>query len=397
MEIFHQKIPGKVTHFRLLSKAGARYDPAGKEGLAHLLEHIALMSGFPNFQSYMKNSAYLNAKTTPESVVFDGQIYTKNFPSILQRFSTCLDVCQLNDTILDRERKIVFNEIEPKYFRPDIVSAAKKYLQTLYGKHPWSRLINLTGIPDSLLAIDADDLRQCQQKFFVRPNFTVLVAAPVAIEKIKPIIEENLTVPEGEKPPGTVLLDDFPKPETDFICLHSESESKDKNFENHKEVIVFSAAVPSRHVPANTNPIRMALRMAILEKLRDGDCSVYNVEVLLSRMRDVSTLTIHTSLSPKNEQKAIKLIREAISSFSKNSQLFDNARKETLFYLELDRTELPVEGRLNIAELDVVLFDKTRKLGEEINYAKNLNFWDAGRWVDEWLTPERILVSVSKF
>lgn len=40
-EIFYKKVKGKESQIRILLKAGgARYDPPGKEGCAHLLEHL---------------------------------------------------------------------------------------------------------------------------------------------------------------------------------------------------------------------------------------------------------------------------------------------------------------------------------------------------------------------
>ncbi|MCD6255143.1 MAG: insulinase family protein, partial [Deltaproteobacteria bacterium] len=78
-EIFYKRIKGKETHIRILLKAGgARYDPVGKEGCAHLLEHLILKKtkNFPNeflIQRYaLENFLEFGASTGLESLILGG-------------------------------------------------------------------------------------------------------------------------------------------------------------------------------------------------------------------------------------------------------------------------------------------------------------------------------------
>src|SRR3989344_3058060 len=68
-------------HFRIIFHVGARHDPEGKEGLAHLFEHLPFngCAGWPDHESIDETGDILfcgdlNAHTTFEQTCFCGWI-----------------------------------------------------------------------------------------------------------------------------------------------------------------------------------------------------------------------------------------------------------------------------------------------------------------------------------
>jgi zinc protease len=165
-------------------QAGARDDPPGKEGLAHLVEHLMFTqrvggSDKPSLGTRLRERAlYVNASTTLDYTHYTSLAHNVAFEDLLEIEASRLVVgCQtIPQAVLDREREVVRNEIRSK---PAAVLVGQ-INQALYPPgHPYAR--SPGGTDASLATITLEDV--CT---FVKRNYNISRAILVVAGNVDP-------------------------------------------------------------------------------------------------------------------------------------------------------------------------------------------------------------------
>ncbi|BDG03787.1 M16 family metallopeptidase [Anaeromyxobacter oryzae] len=174
--------------------SGSAADPAGKDGLAHLAEHLAFRAAPPWAQGariwdgLLEAGFRFNAETSPDSTDF----WAAGKPANL-RTALALEASRMRDPLVGVtdddfavERDVVLAEYRER-FENDPVGAQLAWLRTeAFGDHPYGR--TGAGTPESLRAITLADVRAWAKAEYVPRNAIVVVIAPRSTREVTELV-----------------------------------------------------------------------------------------------------------------------------------------------------------------------------------------------------------------
>ena len=164
--------------------AGGSSDPAGREGLAHFVEHLAFRSrpgGGPQMWDYLKRmGATFNAYTTSDLTVYYASAHRDNLPRLMQleawRLARTLD--GVTAEALAAEKGVVHNERRQRSETTIGNRPFELVMQALFPPgHPLARPVS--GTSESLESTTLADARAFVKRHYRPQNFTLVIAGDV--------------------------------------------------------------------------------------------------------------------------------------------------------------------------------------------------------------------------
>ncbi len=180
--------------------AGSRFDPIGKEGLAHFFEH--LLMGRTNIKQNRTSHTQMLEKygidafayTNSETAYFY-QTQTNN--QTVQSLSFLIDGL-LNSVYdeedLERERSVILNE------RAEDVNNPNRYMWWLSNSAMWTQDMfarYLFGTDESLKSITLPDLNVFYKKYYAPHNTVFVVVSNNETSEIEKVINKTYKIQEG--------------------------------------------------------------------------------------------------------------------------------------------------------------------------------------------------------
>lgn len=413
-EIFYRKNETKETHLTLLFKAGGgRYDPEGKEGCAHMLEHLVLKKNldFPDKiaieEFVLEHGLEKNGFTNADSIQFVGNSNRKEVNSLFFLLEAIIKRHQLEEYLLKEEKGVVISEIKPRNKNKNWINVELERNNLLFGKNPLNRFLAATGTPQSVSSITIEDILKNKRKFFVAPNLAVIAITDLSLEKIKSEIEKCFKLPTGKinypKSPK-----EFPKPAQNFISfsLSKILGSSEENFEKLGETVEFEAIIPTKEIAEEWivpslygenitvgDITGSTIDHSLYRKIRVSRSLMYNSSTSIMKRRDLSRFRIRIGGIPKDKGiKVIDLIHETIANFRKEKKYFELIKRNALSRL-INYQALPLKV-INLATDQVELHDRIITIQEGIEKIKNFSFEQALDWTENWLNEDRVLTTL---
>lgn len=212
LELLVQPVPGApVGALRVLVRAGGAADPPGKDGLAHLVEHLVLVGDAPALRAFHDEAraagATVNAHTTQGWTRFELDAPAGRFLELAGRFLGLVTNPQWDAVSVGRQRGVLQTEADyhERAGLLDLVDRAVFPAPVQRG--------SLVGSEGSRSGLDAATARA----FFAdhhRPDLTtVVVSGPVTAAEARALVEGAYAVPpppgpppaRGEEPPNLPL------------------------------------------------------------------------------------------------------------------------------------------------------------------------------------------------
>ncbi len=188
-------------------RVGARNEPPGRSGFAHLFEHLMFMgtrrAPGNEFDVIMETGGGWNNASTN----LDRTNYYSSGPSELLPTLLWLDADRLEDMghtmtaeKLDRQRDIVRNEIRQNVENTPYGRAYEESFKLLFPAiHPYHK--GVYGTHQDLESATVEDVRDFFSSFYVPSNCSLCVAGDFDPETIKPLIAQLFgTLPRGAVP-----------------------------------------------------------------------------------------------------------------------------------------------------------------------------------------------------
>jgi zinc protease len=169
-------------------EVGAREDPPGKAGLAHLVEHLMFEQqpggpGSPTLMKILQRPALnLNAYTTWDATHFMLSARAEHLDTLVKIEAMRMhDGCStLSEHEFLREREVVRNEIRSRYRTPE-TRIPELTLSAIYPPgHAYARMIG--GTDEQLSAITLGDVCEFMQQYYVPERAIVVLAGGFAAE-----------------------------------------------------------------------------------------------------------------------------------------------------------------------------------------------------------------------
>lgn len=201
-------------------RVGARNEPPGRSGFAHLFEHLMFMGTkrVPggDFDNLMESGGGSNNASTS----LDRTNYFSSGPSSLLPTLLWLDADRLEDMglmmnkeKLDKQRDVVRNERRQTTENAPYGRAMEATYQRLYPvDHPYHN--GVIGTHADLEAAQVDDVKNFFSTFYTAGNTSLVVAGDFDPKTIKPLVEKLYgTLPPGNSAPQATV----PMPKLDGV------------------------------------------------------------------------------------------------------------------------------------------------------------------------------------
>ncbi len=190
---------------------GAREDPQGKAGLAHLVEHLMFQTRpdgpetEPLFKTIIDIATDFNAYTNWDTTHYRLTSRAENLDAMLKieamrMFYGCKTVPQAE---FEREREVVRNEIRAQSSAEDYITQLVE--AAIYPKgHAYERLIG--GNDQQIASATLDDACQFMQKYYAPERATVVIAGGFNIDETTTDVEKWFgKIPKRAAAPRTVV------------------------------------------------------------------------------------------------------------------------------------------------------------------------------------------------
>ncbi len=309
--LFYKK--GMPIHIETRFASGSRFDPLGKEGLAHFVEHM-ISAGTEKFPSKDKMAVFIeqlggvfSASTSADSLSVVVEIAGKeDLDNAVELFNEMLVHPLMNEKTIEMERNAILKEVGEKNSTPSKyirdLSSELFYQKTEVGKS------NL-GTKESLSNITKKDLEEFRSKMLASGRGVVVVCGDTEIDALAQKLNDNLQLKKTERP---AFGDDLP--------INRDKNIMTKKYEKQEQVwIAFGFRTVSIK---NNDHIALSLlanivgggRASLLQrKLRYEKGLVYSVSALAPVLVDRGMWAVFTSTSKEKLQEVVNLIAETFN------------------------------------------------------------------------------------
>ena len=186
-----------TTSIRVTVFAGSRYDPKGKEGVAHLLEHL-LASGSKNFPNprdlgnlVLARGGSYDIYTDREYLTFETKTTNENVEDGLRYLSEIIFNPLFTENNLERERQVIAEEIKSDSASPE----SKFWLKVLKEVWPDSWKSNyIMGSTDTIKVVTLADISDFYMKYYLKQNMTLVVAGKLVPKQTSLLIDQYFKV-----------------------------------------------------------------------------------------------------------------------------------------------------------------------------------------------------------
>lgn len=163
----------------VLANTGSRFEPQGKEGLAHFFEHI-VFKGTANFPTAQKLAAAIdglgadfNAFTSHEYTGYFVKAAAKHTATALDVVSDMLLRPKLRTEDVEREKGVIIEEINMYHDQP-ASHVSNLFNQLAYQGSGLGH--NIVGTKETVSAIKADDFKAFLKQWYGLPNLVLVLA-----------------------------------------------------------------------------------------------------------------------------------------------------------------------------------------------------------------------------
>ncbi len=176
------------------ARVGGRNEPEQLNGISHFLEHT-LFKGTPSRSAQQITEEIeslggdLNACTTAEYTCYNAVAAGRHLGRVLEVLTDMYQHAHLPGHEVERERKVIREEISMIRDQPDELVAEELSL-LLWPNHPLGR--PLTGSEETLAAITRDDLLAYRQKYYTAGQTIITAAGRVKHEELLGLLQEQI-------------------------------------------------------------------------------------------------------------------------------------------------------------------------------------------------------------
>lgn len=149
-----------ITHCCFVVNAGSRDETAGKDGLAHLIEHLLFKETERRSTNQILNrlelvGADLNAYTTKEYTCIHASLLKQHLERAIDLFEDLIFHSTFPEDELDKERGVILDEIASYQDQPE-EAIQDDFEALLFSDHPIGK--NILGTPESVNALGKADI-----------------------------------------------------------------------------------------------------------------------------------------------------------------------------------------------------------------------------------------------
>lgn len=187
MEVLVREEPAfQVVEVQIWVGAGSRDEPRGKEGVAHLFEHM-IFKGTEKYgvgeiaRAVEASGGDINAYTSQENTVYHVTIAAEHFPAALAILADAVLNPVFDSGELEKEKLVVIEEIHRGEDDPSRVFS-RELFRTAFKVHPYGRTV--IGTPESVSGISRKDMLRFHRDWYFPGNMKLVVVGSVRAQDV---------------------------------------------------------------------------------------------------------------------------------------------------------------------------------------------------------------------
>ncbi len=338
------EVPGaKSVMIQFAGKAGTRYNPEDKEGLAHFLEHI-LIKKTKKYPSDAKLAYALesfggwkNGWTAQEDLVVWVNCASKHLKKATAILAEMIFNPLIDEAGVNAERKVIEKEIARRNSQPEDLL----WELTAQIFFPDSSLqFSVLGTETSLKQVDKKDLEDFWQKNLVSQDSVLIIGSPFDSKTVKALAEETFGK-EKLNPPKKVPIFKYQRKESFILKYFNLPQTACQlNFRLDKEDF---DELPPLAVLQDLLVAGWASRFS--QRLRVKESLVYNWRANTNLFLDTRELSFHLATGKENFYRLIKILSEELRKI-RDQKITESELKRVKGYREgrlLANTETPAD------------------------------------------------------
>jgi len=182
--------------------AGSAQDPIGKEGLAHLTNHLMnLGAGGINEEKLANQFSDIGAAIGGDVDLDRAYFKLRTLSSPVQKdkalalFKYVIHAPDFPIPVLNRERDRIIASIKQSMTQPETI-ANLAFMKSLYGDHPYAH--DEAGDIDTLQKLNQADLKQFYKNYYLSSEASIVIVGDVSADEAKKISESiSQGLPQG--------------------------------------------------------------------------------------------------------------------------------------------------------------------------------------------------------
>jgi predicted Zn-dependent peptidase len=375
--------------------------PEGKEGSAHLLEHLL-------FQGTRKYSTKEIIREQADRIVFldtlDGSAGWERFSILgklkhrhLERgfdvFRDLLFFPVLREADLVEEKRVVLAEMWENYICQANIESRRLMRKDFYGSHVMGRNADLAfGDEETVENISREDISELHKQYFHAGNLFFLFAGDISLKKAILLVEKFTTgIPFGPSRKVRSKPDSWLGPARQIRELSSR-EMMGGEFSGRAMVRISMF----RMLPKNTNPYLNSVLVDIYHRLLDEKFRhemqiTYGVRVSLHERSDHDELEIWMEVDPEKYVSTRALMEEMVSQFGSHQGDERIFRETVSSGIKKSPIREFVSGNiLNIATVDVINYGRIYSTKEMHQFKKKIAFQEIIDYVSKELSSDKL-------
>lgn len=294
-------------------KAGTRVNPEGKEGLAHLVEHLLLekTKKYPSnleLAQVLENvGAWKNAWTNRDHMEFLIHSSKDDFPLAIGVLGEIIQRPLIDSQAMDTERGIIEKEILRKEANPEVLVWDKMF-EIFFRGSPLG--VSTLGTKESLKGITLQDTQDFWKKNFLVNNSLLCIAGPVETKRVAEEVEK--------------VFSSLRRVGKDWILPSFEYNTSRRIIIEKRDLEQVTAKIAFRTGPGSTDIYELGLIRAVLcsgwssrlvQRLRIKESLIYNWGCSRLRLWDTGSISFMFSTSLENLKKLLSIFTEEIVRF----------------------------------------------------------------------------------
>lgn len=285
--------------------AGARFEPAARNGLAHFLEHMVFKGARGRnareiAEAVEARGASINAATEYERTSYFVRCLSEHAPEMLETALSLVFAPDHPAAEIEREKGVVLQEIGEAADQPDdlVFELAQ---QASYGDHPLGRPI--LGVEETLNAIRRDDLFGFAAGNYAPHRTVISIAGAYDRAAIEDIVKSWLEARPRQadfpsEPPGAAVASARTvarRLEQCHLVLGSRAPSavSDDRFAARIFAEIFGGGMASR----------------LFQEVRESRGLAYAIDASADQHSDVGRISVYAGCAAKDAAEVVKLIR----------------------------------------------------------------------------------------
>ncbi len=313
-------------------RVGGRFEPKKISGVSHFLEHMLFKGTKKRSTREIKKEVegvggMLNAFTAEEATCYFAKLPAEHFKRAGDVLVDMVKDATLSLKEMQRERPVILEEIKMYRDQP------AQYVHELISELLWPDQAlgrSLAGVPETVAAINRQNMIAYKQKYYQPPNILISVSGPVSHSEVVGLAEKFYATTKASSGLSQFSPVKLNQKKPAFIFVEKETEQTHIVIGFHG----FSKHDPRRYALGLLNVMLGAnMSSRLFEEVRERRGLAYEIKSGTGHYQDTGSFTVSAGVENKKIQLAIQVILQELGKIMKKPVPAEELRRAKDYYL----------------------------------------------------------------